>query len=70
MVQTPAQLPCAYATHGGLERECAHLQFQEPQTNLWLFDTLLTATLLYGLQTLEPSLNKVNNWKDLERALV
>ena len=31
---------------GALERQCAHLQFQEPRTKLWLFDTLVTPTLL------------------------
>ena len=28
-----------YAALGALESQCAHLQFQEPQTKLWLFDT-------------------------------
>ena len=37
---------------------------------MWLFDTLVTPTLLYGVETWEPSVNQENNWKDLERALV
>ena len=55
---------------GALERQCAHLQFQESRTKLWLFDTLVTPTLLYGVETWGPSLNKANHWKDLERPLV
>ena len=35
-----------------------------------LFDTLVTPNLLYGVETWEPSLNKANNKKDLERPLV
>ena len=46
------------------------MQFQEPQTNLWLFDTLVTPTLLYGVEMWGPSLNKANHWKDLGRPLV
>ena len=38
-----------YAALGALERQYAHLQFQEPRTKLWLFDTLVTPTLLYGV---------------------
>ena len=37
---------------------------------LWLFDTLVTSTLLYGEETWGLSLNKANHWKDLERYLV
>ena len=62
-----AQLSRGYAALGALERQCAHLQFQEPQTKLWLFDTLVTPTLLYGVQTWGPSLNKEKHWRDLER---
>ena len=50
-----------------LERQCAHLKFQEPQTKLWLFDTFVTPTLLYGVKTWESSLNMANNQKNLER---
>ena len=46
-----ARLSCGYAALGALERQCAHLQFHEPQTNLWLFITLVTPTLLYGVET-------------------
>ena len=46
------------------------LQIQESQTKLWLFDTLVAPTLLYWVETWEPSLNKANHWKDLERPLV
>ena len=43
-----------------LDRECAHLQFQDPQTKLWLYATLVTP-LLYGVETWGKSLNKANN---------
>ena len=33
---------------------------------LWLFDTLVTPTLLCRVETWGPSLNKANHWKDLE----
>ena len=65
-----ARLSRGYAALGALERQCAHLQFQEPRTKLWLFDTLVTPTLLYGVEMWGPSLNKANYGKDLERPLV
>ena len=49
---------------------CAHLPFQEPQTKLWLFDTLVTPTLRYGVETWGRSLNKANHWKDLVSMIV
>ena len=51
-----------YAAFGALERQCAHLQFQEPQTKLWLFDTHVTPTL-YGIETWGLSFNKENTGK-------
>ena len=45
-----ARLSHGYAALGTLERQCAHIQFQEPRTKLWLFDTLVTPTLLYGVE--------------------
>ena len=50
-----------YAALGDLERQCAHLQFQQPRTKLWLFDTLLTPTLLYGVEICGLSFNNTNN---------
>ena len=47
-----------YAALSALERQSARLQFQEPWTKLWLFDTLVTPTLLYGVETWGLSLNK------------
>ena len=35
-----------------------------------VFDTLVTPTLLYGVETWGRTLNKANHWKDLERPLV
>ena len=34
------RLSRAYAALGGLERMCSQVQFQEPQTKLWLFENL------------------------------
>ena len=57
-----ARLSRGYAALGALERQCANLQFQE--------NLVLTPTLLYGVETWGPSLNKANHWKDLERPIV
>ena len=65
-----ARLSHRYAALGTRERQCGHLQFQKPQTKLWLFDTLVTPTLLYGVETWGPSLKKANHWKDFERPLL
>ena len=46
------------------------MQFQEPRTELWLFDALVIPTLLYGEKTWGPNPNKEINWKDLEKRLV
>ena len=58
------------ATLAAFKRQHAHLQFQEPRTKLWLFDTFVTPTLLYGVETWGLSLNKANHWKDFERPLL
>ena len=55
---------------GALKRQCEHLQFLEWQTKLWLFHTLMLRPLLYGVETWELSLNKANNWKDVEWPIV
>ena len=57
------EVACALLSHGyaaldALERRCAHLQFQEPRTKLWLFDTLVKPTRLYGVEMWELSLSK------------
>ena len=65
-----ARLSRGYAALGSLERQCAHIQFQEPRTKLWLFDTLVAPTLLYGVEIWGPSSYKVHKWTDLERPLV
>ncbi|MCO5570021.1 hypothetical protein L7F22_023735 [Adiantum nelumboides] len=43
-----ARLDRGFAALGRLERQCAHVQFQEPRTKLWLFESLVTLALLYG----------------------
>ncbi len=65
-----ARLSRGYAALGTLERQCAHIQFQEPRTKLWLFDTLVAPTLLYGVEIWGPSSYKGHKWTDLERPLV
>ena len=43
-----------------------HIRSSKRETILWLFGTLVTSTLLYGIETweLSPSLGKANNWKE------
>ena len=66
---TETRLSRAYATLGGLERMCSQVQFQEPRTKLWLFDTLITSTMLYGVQVWGPSMDH-DRWRIMERPLV
>ncbi|RYA67266.1 hypothetical protein DD598_28985, partial [Enterobacter cloacae complex sp. 2DZ2F16B1] len=51
------RLTRAHAALGRLERMCSQVQFQEPQTKLWLFDTLVASALLYGAEIWGPSLD-------------
>ena len=44
-----ARLTKGYAALGGLERVFSQVEFQEPCTKLWLFDTLVTSAMLYGV---------------------
>jgi len=48
------RLTRAYAALGKMERMCSQVQFQEPRTKLWLFDTLVTSAMLYGVQIWGP----------------
>jgi hypothetical protein len=65
-----ARLSRGYAAVGALERQCTHIQFQEARTKLGLFDTLVTPTLLYGVEIWGLSSHKAHNWTGLERPLV
>ena len=58
----------AYAALGGLERMCSQVQFQEPRTNLWLFDTLVASAMLYGVQIWGPCAGQ-EGWRRMERPL-
>ena len=51
------RLTRAYASLGRMERLCSQVQFQEPRTKLWLFDTLVTSAMLYGVQVWGPSVD-------------
>ncbi|MCO5572665.1 hypothetical protein L7F22_026423 [Adiantum nelumboides] len=63
------RLSRAYAALGGLERMCSQVQFQEPRTKLWLFDTLVTSAMLYGVQVWGPSVDQ-DSWRAMERPLI
>ena len=63
------RLTRAYAALGGLERMCSQVQFQEPRTKLWLFDTLVASAMLYGAQVWGPSVDHTG-WRRMERPLV
>ena len=39
---------------------CSQILFQEPRTKLWLFDTLVTSVMLYGVQVWGPSVDHQN----------
>ena len=49
-----SRLMRGYAALAQLEKMCSLIQFQEPRTKLWLFDTLATSTALYGVQIWGP----------------
>ena len=55
---------------------CSQIQFQEPRTKLWLFDTPITSVMLYGVQVWGPLVDQHNRdssteqWKCMERPLV
>lgn len=48
---------------------CSQVQFQEPRTKLWLFDTLVASAMLYGAQVWGPSVDH-DSWRSMERPLV
>ena len=56
-----ARFSRGYAALGAFKRQCEGMQFQMPQTKPWLFDTLLSLTLLYGIETWGLSVTKTNN---------
>ena len=66
-----ARLSHGYAALGSVKNNVhAHIQFQELRTKLRLFNTLVTSSLLYGVEICELSLHMVHNWTDLKRSLV
>ena len=64
-----ARLSCGYAALGALERQHICTSKSHELSCGYLFDTLVTPTLFYGVETWGLSLSKANHWKDLERPL-
>ena len=70
------RLTRAYAALGNMEKMCSQVQFQGPRTKLWLFDTLVTSAMLYGVQIWGPSVDhhsragSTDGRKCMERPLV
>ena len=70
------RLTRAVTAMGRMEKWCSQIQFQEPRTKLWLFDTLVTSVMLYGVQAWGPSVDPANKsdnseqWKNMERPLI
>ncbi|MCO5567345.1 hypothetical protein L7F22_021035 [Adiantum nelumboides] len=60
----------ADAALGGLKRMCSQVQFQEPRTKLWLFDTLVASAMLYGVQIWGPSVTYLVYSSHSESALL
>lgn len=54
----------------------SQVQFQEPRTKLWLFDTLVASAMLYGVQVWGPSVDhhgrsgSTDGWRCMEKPLV
>lgn len=63
------RLTQGYLTLGMLEKLCSHVQFQEPKTKLWLFDTMETHALLYGVDNRSHEIEPSNGWISKERHL-
>ena len=63
------RLTRGYASLSLLERQCHHAYFQEPQTKGWLFDALVTPSLMYASIVWAPGLPSFM-WTQLERPLV
>ena len=55
------QFSNGYAALAKHESQSAHLQFPGPQTKLWLFDTLVTLSLLYEVVVHSKSQTIVNH---------
>ena len=51
------RLTRAITAMGKMEKMCSQVQFQEPCTKLWLFNTLVTFVMLYGVQIWGPSID-------------
>ena len=70
------RLTRAITSMGKMEKMRSQVQFQEPRTKLWLFYTLVTTVMLYGVQVWGSSVDQYNRtssseqWKCMERPLV
>ena len=63
------RLTKGYASLSLLERQCHQAHFQEPRTKGWLFDSLVTPSLMYASVVWAPGLSP-STWNQLERPLV
>ena len=63
------RLTKGYASLSLLERQCHQAHFQEPRTKAWLFDTIVTPSLMYVALVWTPGL-PTHIWTQLERPLV
>ena len=60
------RLTRAYTALGRMAKMCSQVQFQEPRTKLWLFDTLVTLVMLYGVQIWGPSVDHHSQTSSIE----
>ena len=63
------RLTRGHASLSLLERQCHQAHFQEPRTKGWLFDSLVTPSLMYASAVWAPGLPSFM-WTQLERPLV
>eukprot|EP00249_Psilotum_nudum_P024953 c29331_g2_i2 orf=1-1479(+) len=63
------RLTRGYSALAQMERECHQAHFQEPRTKGWLFDTLVTPALMYGVAIWGPGLTDAT-WTLIERPQV
>ena len=63
------RLTRAITALGRMEKMCSQIQFQEPHTKLWLFDTQVTPLMLYGVQDHHSRTGSIEQWRCIEKPL-